>query len=257
MGYNGVRRTQGDLMERRVNRVPFSSVCPSSERGLRIRKALIVAAFGAAFLGLYVVEPTFENWRTDIPRVLLPLMVLVAVAVLAVLVDPISRPGSKPTPHASFFQAQSPKLHIRRKHNLPTEEARRAWLSVFRQWNSESHPNHSYYAACLRRRYECQAIYYLEWVSLRAFVLCVAALVVLAFLSLFAGAALPGFYTFENTALAAARIAFPVLPLGIYLCLRATNRPDPDDPTGVWRSWREVNDSLKAWWDENEGQRES
>lgn len=238
-----------------MNRVLYSIVCPSSERGLRIRKALVVAFFTAALLGLYVVEPTLQDWQTGILKVLLPLLALFAVAVLSVLVDPIAYPRSKSGQHASFFQSQLPKLHIQREHSLPAEQARQAWLSVFRQWNSESHPNHPYYATCLRRRYACQAIYHMQWVSLLAFLLYVVALIVLAVLSTFAGSALPSFYTFDNHALAAARIAFPVLPLGIYFYLRATNRPDPDNPTGVWLRWKEINDSLKAWWDQNEGPR--
>lgn len=239
-----------------MSRLFYSLVCPSSERGLRIRKALVAAAFGAALLLLYVVDPGFENWRTDLPKMLLLPAALFVLAVLAVLVDPIARAGPSPNCYVSFYRSQLPKLHIQEKHNLPPEDARQAWLKVFRQWNSEQHPNHCYYATSLKARYACQAIYYIQWVSLRAFLVSALALAVLAIVS-WSGGLLTGFYSFGNPWLAAARIAFPVLPLSIFLYLRATNRADRYNPTGVWRRWREINDSLKAWWDQHEGQREA
>ncbi len=239
-----------------MSRLFYSLVCPSSERGLRIRKALVAAAFGAALLLLYVVDPSFENSRRDVPKLLLLPVALFVLAVLAVLFDPIARAGPRPNRYVTFFRSQLPKLHVQQKHNLPPEEARQAWLKVFRQWNSEQHPNHTYYATSLKTRYACQAIYYVQWLSLRASLLSALALAVLAILS-WSGVGLPQFYCFGNPWLAAARIAFPILPLSIFLYLRATNRADQYNPTGVWRRWREINNSLKAWWDQHEGQRET
>jgi len=83
--------------------------------------------------------------------------------------------------------------------------------------------------------------------------LSVLALAVLACLTWYGDLDLPRYYSLFNPGLTVARIAFPLLLLSLYLYLRVDNSPDEDNPTGVWLKWKEINDKLKAWWDQNEG----
>lgn len=234
----------------RLAQILFSA---QTETGFRLRKGLLLGLLGIAFLLLYVIDYTFDNWQTDIPRLLLPLVALAVVDLLLLAEEPLQHPGSSSSRHASFFQSQFPRIYIQEEHRLPATEARQRWLSVLHQWKDENHPNHFYYATSLRRRHECRAVYYLQWLSIRVFLLSVLALAVLACLTWCGDLNLPRFYSLLNPGLTAARIAFPLLLLGLYLYMRVNNRPDQDNPTGVWLRWKEINDVLKAWWDQNEG----
>ncbi len=228
-------------------------ISPRTETGFRLRKGLLLGLLGVAFLLLYVIDYSFDNLQTDIPRLLLPLVALVMVDLLFLAEEPLQHPGSGSSRHASFFQSQFPRIYIQQRYNLPATEARQRWLSVFRQWKDEDHPNHFYYATSLRRRHECRAVYYLQWLSIRIFLLSVLALAVLACLTWWGELGLPPSYSLQNPGLTAARIAFPLFLLGLYLYVRVSNMPDRDNPTGAWLRWKEINDVLKAWWDRNEG----
>ncbi len=226
---------------------------PRSEGGLRFRKGLFLGFLGLAFLLLYVVDLTFDDWVADIPRVLLPLLALSAIDILLLSEDSLKYSRSASNRHITFFQAQFPRIHIQKQYNLPAPEARQRWLAVLRQWKDENHPNHFYFVTLLRRRLGCRTVFYLQrvliWLSLLSFV----ALVILAVLSWWGALDLPRFYSLDNTGLTVARIVFPIVLLSLYVYLRMDNRPDRDNPTGVWLRWKEINDQLKAWWDQNEG----
>jgi len=234
----------------RLSQILFS---PETETRFRLRKGLLLGLLGLAFLSLYVIDYSFDNWQTDIPRLLLPLVALTMVDLLLLAGEPLQNPRTGSNRHASFFQSQFPRIYIQERYNLPATEARQRWLTVLRQWKDENHPNHSYYATSLRRRYECRAVYHLQWLSIRIFLLSVLALAVLACLTWCGDLDLPRSYSLLNPGLTVARIAFPLLLLGLYLCVRVNNRPDQDNPTGVWLRWKNINDVLKAWWDQNEG----
>ncbi len=226
---------------------------PRKEGGLRLRKGLYVGLLGLAFLLLYVVDLAVDDWVADIPRMLLPLLALSAVSLLLLSEDPLQYSRSAGSRHISFFQSQFPRVYIQQQYNLTAPEARQRWLTVLRQWRDENHPNHFYFTALLRRRLECRLVFYLQrvlvWLSFLSFV----ALVVLAVLSEVEALDLPRFYSLDNTALTMARIILPFVLLGLYVYLRVANRPDRDNPTGVWLRWKEINDQLKDWWDRNEG----
>jgi hypothetical protein len=113
-------------------------------------------------------------------------------------------------------------------------------------------PNHTYYTTALARGYECRAVYYIQWLSFWCFIVSMLALAVLACLSWLGHLDLSSFYSFRNASLIVPRILFPVFLLGLWLYLGMTNKPEHDNPTGVWRKWKEINDILKAWWDENQ-----
>ncbi len=226
---------------------------PVNEGGVRLRKGLFLGILGLAFLLLYVIDLTFDNLQTDVPKALLPFLALVVSDLLLLTEDPLQYSRSESSRHIVFFQAQFPRIYIQRQYNLPAGEARQRWLSVLRQWKDENHPNHAYFVTLLRARHGCRAVFYLQrvllWLSLLSFV----ALAILAGLSWWGGLDLPGFYSLQNDSLTAARIAFPFLLFGLYLYLRVGNRPDQENPTGVWMKWQWINDLLKAWWDQNEG----
>jgi len=228
-------------------------ISPKTETGFRLRKGLLLGLLGVAFLLLYVIDYSFDNLQTDIPRLILPFVVLAMVDLLLLAEEPLQHPGSGSSRHASFFQSQFPRIYIQQRYNLPATEARQRWLSVLRQWKDENHPNHFYYATSLRRRHECRAVYYLQWLSIRIFLLSVLALAVLACLTWWGELGLPPSYSLQNPGLTGARIAFPLFLLGLYLYVRVSNMPDQDNPTGAWLRWKEINDVLKSWWDQNEG----
>jgi len=236
-----------------VNWLAGGLLTPRSEGGLRLRKGLFLGFLGLAFLLLYVVDLTFDDWVADIPRVLLPLLALSAIDILLLSEDSLKYSRSASNRHITFFQAQFPRIHIQKRYNLPAPEARQRWLAVLRQWKDENHPNHFYFVTLLRRRFECRTVFYLQrvliWLSLLSFV----ALVILAVLSWWGALDLPHFYSLDNTGLTVARIAFPIALFSLYVYLRMDNRPDRGNPTGVWLRWKEINDQLKAWWDQNEG----
>lgn len=229
------------------------SLSPVNEGGVRLRKGLSLGLLGLAFLLLYVIDLTFDNLQTDVPKALLPFLVLVVIDLLLLAEDPLQYSRSKSNRHIAFFQAQFPRIYIQRQYNLPAREARQRWLSVLRQWKDENHPNHVYFVTLLRARHGCRTVFYLQrvliWLTLLSFV----ALAILAGLSWWGGLDLPSFYSLQNDSLTAARIVFPFLLFGLYLYLRVGNRPDQENPTGVWLKWRWINDLLKAWWDQNEG----
>lgn len=226
---------------------------PRSEGGLRLRKGLFLGFLGLAFLLLYVVALTFDDWVADIPRVLLPLLALSAIDILLLSEDSLQYSRSASNRHIMFFQSQFLRIYIQKQYNLPAPEARQRWLAVLRQWKDEKHPNHFYFVILLRRRLGCRTVFYLQrvliWLSLLSFV----ALVILAVLSWWGALDLPRFYSLDNAGLTVARIVFPLALLSLYVYLRMDNRPDQDNPTGVWLRWEEINDQLKAWWDQNEG----
>jgi hypothetical protein len=236
-----------------VNWLAGGLLTPHYEGGLRLRKGLFLGFLGLAFLLLYVVDLTFDDWVADIPRVFLPLLALSAIDILLLSEDSLQHSRSASNRHISFFKAQFPRIYIQKQYNLPAPEARQRWLAVLRQWKDENHPNHFYFVALLRRRLECRTVFYLQrvliWLSLLSFV----ALVILAVLSWWGALDLPRFYSLDNAGLTVARIVFPIALLGLYVYLRMDNRPDQDNPTGVWLKWEEINDQLKAWWDQNEG----
>ena len=234
----------------RLSKILFS---PETETGFRLRKGLSLGLLGLAFLFLYVIDYSFDNWQTDIPKLLLPIVALAMVDLLFLAEEPLQYPRPISNRHASFFQSQFPRIYIQERYNLPAPEARQRWLNVFRHWKDENHPNHSYYATSLRRRYECRSIYYLQWLSIRILLLSILALAVLACLTWCADLDLPRYYSLQNAGLTGVRIAFPLILLGLYIYVRVNNRPDQDNPTGVWLRWKEINDKLKAWWDQNEG----
>ncbi len=236
-----------------MSRLSQILISPETETGFRIRKGLLAGLLGVVFLLLYVIDYTFDDWQTDIPSLLLPFAALAVVDLLLLARDPLQYSRSSSNRHASFFQAQFPGIYIQQRYNVPAYQARRRWLRVFRRWRDESHPNHFYYTTSLRRRYECRAVYHLQWLSIRIFLLSVLALAVLAGLTWYVDLDLPRSYSLLNPGLTVARIAFPLLLLGLYLYVRVNNRPDWDSPTGVWLRWKEINDRIKACWDQNEG----
>jgi phage terminase large subunit-like protein len=236
-----------------VNWLAGGLLTPRKEGGLRLRKGLYVGLLGLAFLLLYVIDPAVDDWVADIPRMLLPLLALSAVCLLFLSEDPLQYSRSGSNRHIAFFQAQFPRVYIQQQYNLTAPEARQRWLTVLRQWRDENHPKHFYFTALLRRRLECRLVFYLQrvlvWLSFLSFM----ALVALAVLSSWQAIDLPGFYSLDNTGLTAARVAFPFVLLGLYVYLRVANRPDRVNPTGAWLRWKEINDQLKDWWDQNEG----
>jgi hypothetical protein len=217
-----------------------------------LRKGLFLGILGLVFLLLYVVNLNFDDLQTDIPVALLSLLALAAVDILLLTEDPLQYSRATDNRHISFYQEQFPRKYIQQRHGLTAPEARQRWLSVLRQWRDKSHPCHLYYMSLLRTRYECRMVFNLQrvliWLSSLSFI----GLLVLAGLSWWDGMDLPVYYSFENPALIAARIVFPFLLFGLYMYLRAVNIPDTDNPTGAWRRWKEINDELKTWWDQNE-----
>jgi hypothetical protein len=207
---------------------------------------------GLVFLFLYVIDTNFDSPRTDVPAALLPFVALCAICIVLVTPDWLHASRSTVNRSVVFYRAQFPNAYIAERYNLSAGDARAKWLGVLRLWRDESHANHFYYAALLRARYNARMVFYAQRV-----LAWLAGLSLLGLLALvvanWGGAEPPAFYSFDNAGLSTARIAFPLLLLGAYLYLRASNVPDPDRPTGVWMGWKVVNDTLKAWWDENEG----
>ena len=226
---------------------------PYNEGGLRLRKGLYLGLPGLAFLFLYVIDFSFDNLQTDVPRALLPFLALVMADILLISEDTLhhSRPGYNR--HISFYQAQFPRIYIQQRYNLSAQDARRRWLNVLRQWRDKNNPNHKYFVALLKARLECRAVFYLQRVAIALSLLSFLALIVLAGLSAWNDLNLPSFYSFENNGLTVLRAAFPILLFALYAYLRAVNTPDMENPTGVWLKWKEINDRLKLWWDGNEG----
>jgi hypothetical protein len=229
---------------------------PANGGGARFRQGIIPGLLGLAFLFLYVIDTSFDSPRTDVPAALLPFVALCAICIVLVTPDWLHSSRSSVNRSVAFYRAQFPKLYIQERYNLSAGDAREKWLDVLRLWKDESHANHFYYTALLRARYNCRMVFYgqrvLAWLS-GLYLLALLALVVVNW----GGVEPPGFYSFDNTGLSAARIVFPLLLLGGYLYLRAANMPDADRPTGVWLQWKAINDTLKAWWDENEGSADS
>ena len=224
---------------------------PVNEGGARFRQGIIPGLMGLAFLFLYVIDTTLENPRTDIPLALLSFLALSAICI--VLVTPDWLHSSRATGwHAAFYRAQFVKTYVQERYGLSAADARERWLGVLRQWRDAEHANHSYYEALLRTRYECRMVFYVQRILVWLAAVSLLALAVLAVAS-WADLDPPSFFSFDNPVLSAVRIAFPLVLLGSWLYLRAANVPDPDQPTGVWLKWKETNDGLKDWWDENEG----
>ncbi len=226
---------------------------PLNEGGVRLRNGLFLGLLGLAFLLLYVIELDFTDPSVDVPKALLPFLVLVVADILLLTEDPLQYSRSVTSRHIAFFRAQFPRVYIQRRYGLPAHEARQRWLGALRPWKDEDHPNHRYFVELLRTRYECRTVFHLQrvlkWISLLSF----AALPILGFLTLWGGIDLPRFYSLESAGLTVARTAFPVFLLLLYVYLRVDNRPEEDNPTGVWLKWKAINDHLKDWWDQNKG----
>ena len=225
---------------------------PVNEGGARFRQGMIPGLLGLAFLFLYVIDPGFDDPQTDLPVAILAFLALSAASILLVTPDWLHSSRSAASRHVAFYRSQLVQAHIQERCGVSAQDARQRWLGELRQWKDESHPNHSWFVALLLARYECRMVFYLQRLLLPLAALCFLALAVLAAMD-WGSAGLSPFYSFDNTGLTAARMVFPLLLLGGYLYLRAGNVPDPDDPTGVWLRWREINDEIKAWWDERGG----
>ncbi|MBE0480062.1 MAG: hypothetical protein IBX68_03690 [Dehalococcoidia bacterium] len=222
---------------------------PAGEGGLRLRRGLVLGVTGVAFLLIYVVHLSFSDPAVDLPRIFLPFMVLIAADLLHLNRDPLQHRGARQNSRAAFFHAQWPRKYIAARYGLPAPVARDRWLSEFRRWKDGDNPNHQYFAASWRAWFECRMTYYLHWFLIRALLLSVLALLALFVLSLTGPGT--GFYSLNDPWLAAVRLAFPLVILGLHVLVAAGNRPGPDNPTGVWLRWKTVNDALKDWWDRN------
>ena len=225
-------------------------VAPQTKQDLKTRNALILFVLGVVFLLLYVADLDFTNWQRSTTSTLVGAAILAVVQILLASTDPLQYGSGK---YSSFFQSQFPSVHIQARLGVSPVEARQRWFSVFNQWEQSTHPNHRFHVTALTRGFECRAIYYLQWLSIRVGALAFLAVGILASLTWLADVRLPEYYSLTNSALVAPRVIYPLAMFALYLYLSRTNQPDPDNPSGVWRKWKEINDILKSWWDSNYG----
>ena len=229
-------------------------ISPKTEQDLKTRNALLVTLFCAAFLILYVFPfTTFANWRVDTIYAFVLVIFVALIALFLSSVDPLLHSKPKKNRYVAFYQAQLPSLYIKEKCNLTDTEAKNKWFTFFNQWANPTHPNHAYYNKAFHNGYECRGIYYIQWISMKIIWLSVASLAVFAILTWLAGFDSQQYYSFLYDKLLEIRIIFPLLLLIFNGYLRFTQKPDADNPSGVWLKWKEINDILKDSWEKDQG----
>lgn len=181
------------------------------------------------------------RWFEDWPHWLLYLIIPSIFYLLRVLIfssDKLYYGDPSKNVYVRAFQLYWPSRHLAKKFNLKIEDASRYWLgNVFNKWAAPGHQQHQQWQRTLKRGYSCRLVYYcikfssfLFWVSLAVIVLEVL---------------------ITPTNGLAWKIGFMVVLGLVYILLRMRNRTSPDNLTGVWRRFAEINKMHIHWIEQN------
>ena len=220
---------------------------PESKEGLEALTALLILVFSLAFCYIFIIPfNLFDNW----PEWLLYLVVIAIFYLLKFFLfssDILYYGNPGKNKYVKAFQTYWPSKHIATKFNLSQEDAEFYWHeNLFNTWREHNHPRHSQWERTLRRGYACRLVYYcihffgiLLWISISVTLL-QEILSQRLQMQVFASDISLGW-----------KLGFIIFVALLYILIRLTNKTSPDNLTGVWRRYAEINQMHIKWIDGN------
>jgi len=226
-----------------------------SKRGLQKLYSLMFILLVIFYLHSFWIPIEISKWiNTNLIYIGIILLYFVPALTEKLLFvrDALQYDVSDKNPYASFFQKQFPSKYISQKFNIDETQSSMYWFSIFNKWKASDHPHNAWRQTSFDKGYTCRVIYYIQLWSFRFFVLAVTHLIILIALRLFVISSTPiAVSSLFEIELIQWKIGYPLAMLLTHFLLKANNRIKGEVPTGVWYQWKEINDIMKRWLDEN------
>lgn len=221
-----------------------------SRVGLETLSALVVVLSGLAFAQVFVVPLNFFNdWPALILYLAGPAILGMAKIILA-STDRLTYADASRHKYARAFQTHWPSKHLASKFGLSDEDATYYWFEgLFNSWRDEEHPRHGQWKRTLRRGYACRFVYHCIVLSRILLLLSIVLVALSALAKTFPDVPPLRIFVVDNGL--TERIGF-TMALGVtYATLSLMNRTSPENLTGVWRRFAEINQMHIRWIDDN------
>jgi hypothetical protein len=235
-------------------------VSPTSAKGAKARLEILLglSTFAAAYLYVWVyqdflgIRVAFVDFSALLRVSIISTVVFPLVHYLYVKPDPLQWANWK-FRSVRFYQLQFPSLYIRDRCQRCLETV--ATCRNFMGPDSRDHTTYWFdgiwrpiiatgfrgnFERTFERGYTCKLVF---GVQLAMVFFSALALITMSWKPLYRWVVQkPVFPSFESP-----HFLFVLVCFGMILLIRSLNTPDPGNPSGCWKAWREVNDGHKLW----------